>query len=154
MKKCVFVMLLFVLFSLAFAEDIPGKGMFYEYEDFSAVITGTYFYQEAGQDYILISAMWRNLWDGPLSFVYTFYGRAYQNGVELEHGFVSGFDMKGVTEILPGYGLESYLGFEIDGNDEVLISLRAFGDVFDETDPIEYTVIPSELPVFDISKAS
>ena len=155
MKKGLIALLSFFLIfsSFALAEDIPGKGMFYEYEDFEAEITGTYLYSEAGQDYILIAVHWKNLYSEPLSFVYTFFGHVYQDGIEVPFSPVGAFDMKGITNILPGAELDSYTSYEINGDGEVFISLRAFGDMLKETDPIEYTVIPSELPIFDISMA-
>ena len=66
MKKFLFIALILVFCSLAIAEEAPGSGYFYEYEDFEAEITGTYFYTENGQDYIVIAAHWKNLYSGPL----------------------------------------------------------------------------------------
>ena len=101
--------------------DNESSNSIYDFNDFTIEISSTPVYSVSGNDYLVCNFKWTNTTDVNKIFASQVCVKAFQNGVSLEAGEVSGIDTKSFREVMPGYSLDVASIFKLDDMSEVLV---------------------------------
>lgn len=121
------------------------KNKSYTVNDISFSVIGNYVYKDGNKNYLVVKINWTNNGSSAQSYLAKLSVHAYQNGVELERGYVYNLETNEMTNILPGYDINVYELFELTNNSDVTITIDTYFDLTDKFDDIIYTVSVPDL---------
>lgn len=128
-------------FPAATAEATEAPTYSASFNQFDVEYLGASVEQSDGESYIKINYRWTNKTDNANSFTILAGYTAYQNGVQLDAGYLPGVETDEFTSVLPGYSTEVSSVHKLSNTtDPVVLQVSAFADFMDTTPPLEVTI--------------
>ena len=113
-----------------------GYTQYYDMGDVSVALSGFRIQSVSGKNYMLLFVKWLNNSDEPTAYYIAASVDAYQNGVELDDGYISGVEKDSTRKVLPGYGTTVTEIYELENKkDPVIVTIKPWLDLRNEYPP-------------------
>lgn len=120
---------------------LGGRTGYFDLGDVAVALDGYQLQTAAGKTYMILSVKWLNQSDEATAYYVEAAVDAYQNGVELDNGYLSGVDTNTTRKVLPGYSTTIKEIFELENDkDPVVLFVRPWVDFRNEYPPQQVVI--------------
>lgn len=122
-------------------KHIGGHTGYFDLGDVSVALDGFKVQSISGKHYFILSVRWMNQSDEPTAYYVEANVDAYQDGVELDDGYISGVEKNNTRRVLPGYSTTVTEIYELrNTRNPIVIMIEPWVDFRNEYPPQQIVI--------------